>query len=188
MTAAAGGDAARPVTDAELRALLDRQAIHDVLLRYARAIDRRDAALLQSVFHPDAVDHHVGSRVSAAEFCELAIRLLGEMGAVAHYMGAPLVELRGDVALSECYAIAFHRLERDGETFDDFIGARVLDRFERRGGEWRIAHRRVVYDWNRDVPVAETWGRGFFGSAFRAEGRKDRDDPLYAFLSGGADR
>lgn len=174
--------------DADLRALLDKQAIHEVLLRYARAIDRRDPELLRSVFHPDAIDEHVGGRTSATEFCALALDLLDRMGAVAHYMGTPLVELRGDVALSECYAIAFHRLERDGVPFDDFIGARALDRFERRGGEWRIAHRRVVYDWNRDAPVAETWGRGFFGDAVRAEGRKDRHDPLYGFLAAGAER
>lgn len=172
------------VTDAELRAVLDKHAIHEVLARYVRAIDRRDAALLASVFHPDAVDHHVGNRTSARDFCQAAMHLLGEMGSVAHYLGFPLVELDGDTALSECYAIAFHRLRRDGEEFDNFLGARVLDRFERRNGEWRIAHRRVVYDWNRDVPVSETWGRGFFGPAFRAEGRKDRDDPLYAFLEG----
>jgi hypothetical protein len=167
----------------ELRALLDKHAIQEVLARYVRAIDRCDAALLSTVFHSDAIDHHVGQRMPASEFCSMAIDVVGRMGAVAHYLSFPLIELRGDVALSECYAIAFHRLERDGEPFDNFLGARVLDRFERRVGEWRIAHRRVVYDWNRDVPVAETWGRGFFGEAFRAEGRKDREDPLYSFLA-----
>jgi hypothetical protein len=172
------------IAEAEVRALLDKHAIYEVLARYARAIDRRDEALLRSVFHPDAIDHHVGHRNTAADFCAWAIELLGEMGAVAHYMGFPLVELEGDVALSECYALAFHRLERDGVKFDNFLGARVLDRFERRSGEWRIAHRRVVYDWNRDVATAETWGRGFFGPDFCAEGRKDRQDPLYAFLAG----
>ena len=58
----------------------------------------------------------------------------------------------------------------------------MLDRFERRDGSWRIAWRRVVYDWNRDMAVSETWGRGFF-PGFHAEGRKDRGDPLYAFLT-----
>jgi hypothetical protein len=33
------------------------------------------------------------------------------------------------------------------------------------------------------VPVSETWGRGVF-PGFGAEGRKDRADPLYAFLAG----
>ena len=172
------------IADAELRALLDKHAIYEVLARYARAIDRRDEALLRSVFHADAVDHHVGNRNTASDFCAWAIKLLGDMGAVAHYMGFPLIELDGDTALSECYAIAYHRLARDGTAFDNFLGARVLDRFERREGVWRIAYRRVVYDWNRDVATADTWGRGFFGPAFRAEGRKDRQDPLYAFLAG----
>ena len=178
------------VSDAELRALLDKQAIQETLARYVRAIDRRDEALLRSVFHDDAIDHHVGHRHTASEFCAWAIELLGEMGPVAHYLSPALIDLDGDVAHSECYALAFHRLTRDGETFDNVLGARVLDRFERRDGTWRIAWRRVVYDWNRDMPVAETWSRGFF-PGFCAEGRKDRGDPLYEFLatrptSGGA--
>jgi ketosteroid isomerase-like protein len=172
------------ISESELHALLDKQAIQEVLARYVRAIDRRDAALLATVFHPDAVDHHVGHHTSAAQFCAWAIELVGTMGPVAHYLSPPLIELDGDVAHSECYAIAFHRLERDGEAFDNFLGARVLDRFERRASVWRIAVRRVVYDWNRDMPVSETWGRGFF-PGFRAEGRKDRSDPLYAFLEAG---
>ena len=172
-----------PIAEEDLRALLDKQAIQDVLARYVRAIDRRDEALLRSVFHPDAIDHHVGHRNTAREFCAWAIDLVGRMGPVAHYLSAPLIDLRGDVALSECYAIAYHRLERDGEPFDNFLGARVLDRFERRENEWRIAWRRVVYDWNRDMPLAETWGRGFF-PGFRAEGCKGPDDPSYEFLEG----
>ena len=171
------------IAESELRALLDKQAIQEVLARYVRAIDRRDESLLRSVFHPDAIDHHVGHRNTAQEFCAWAIDLVGQMGPVAHYVSPPLIELQGDVALSECYAIAYHRLERNGEVFDNLLGARVLDRFERRQKEWRIAWRRVVYDWNRDVPPAETWGRGFF-PGFRAEGCKGRDDPLYEFLEG----
>jgi hypothetical protein len=170
------------VSEAELRALLDKQAIQETLARYVRAIDRRDEQLLRSVFHDDAIDHHVGHRHTASEFCAWAIELLGEMGPVAHYLSPALIELDGDLAYSECYALAFHRLTRDGETFDNVLGARVLDRFERRDGTWRIAWRRVVYDWNRDTPVAETWSRGFF-PGFRAEGRKDRDDPVYEFLA-----
>jgi len=169
------------VAENELHALLDKQAIQEVLARYVRAVDRCDEALLLSVFHPDAIDHHVGHRNTAQEFCTWALDLVRQMGPVAHYLSAPLIELDGDVAWSECYAIAFHRIERDGVAFDNFLGARVLDRFERRDGAWRIAWRRVVYDWNRDVAPAETWGRGVF-PGFGAEGRKDRCDPLYEFL------
>src|SRR5690242_5947713 len=47
-----------PVRDPEIQALLDRQALHDLAMRYAQAIDRRDRELLLSVYHEDAIDHH----------------------------------------------------------------------------------------------------------------------------------
>jgi hypothetical protein len=171
-----------PVPEQALQALLDKHAIYEVLARYARAIDRRDESLLRSVFHPDAIDHHVGRNAPATQFCTWAMQVLQKLGPTAHYMGFPLVELNGDVAYSECYALAFHRVGEGADAFDDFLGARLLDRFEKRDGEWRIAHRRVVYDWSRDVAVAETWGRGVFGAAIAREARSGPDDPVYAFL------
>jgi hypothetical protein len=171
------------VSERALQALLDKHSIYEVLARYARAIDRRDPELLRSVFHADATDHHVGRATSAAEFCGWAMKVLERVGPTAHCVGFPLVELHGDVAYSECYAIAFHRLGEGEQAFDDFLGARLLDRFEKRGGEWRIAHRRVVYDWSRDIPAAETWGRGAFGAIVR-EARPGRSDPLYELLEG----
>jgi hypothetical protein len=51
----------------------------------------------------------------------------------------------------------------EGDTaIDSIMGARVVDRLARRGGEWRIAHRTVTYDWNHDRSAAETWGQGAF--------------------------
>ena len=35
--------------DPELQTLLDRQAIHDVLMRYSRGLDRHDRKVLESV-------------------------------------------------------------------------------------------------------------------------------------------
>jgi hypothetical protein len=166
----------------KLQALLDRQEICDVLARYSRAIDRRDEALLRTVFHPDAVDHHVGRKATATEFCGWAMKLLETLGPTAHYMSAPLIELQGDVALCESYGIAFHRISEGDTDFDNFIGARLLDRLEKRNGAWRIAYRRVVYDWCRDVPPAETWAKGTFGDSVCREARSGPDDPLYEFL------
>jgi hypothetical protein len=45
--------------DPELQTLLDRQAIHDVLMRYSRGLDRHDRKVLESVYWPDAVDDHI---------------------------------------------------------------------------------------------------------------------------------
>jgi hypothetical protein len=35
----------------------DRWAIHDVLVRYCRGVDRLDADLVRSAYHSDAVEH-----------------------------------------------------------------------------------------------------------------------------------
>ncbi len=49
-----------------------------------------------------------------------------------------------------------------GEKWDTLTGGRIVDRFEKRDGEWRIAHRKITLDWNRDMPMAETWCLGLF--------------------------
>lgn len=173
--------------DPEIQALLDKMAIQEVYARYMRGADRCDKAILASCFHPGAFESHAGIHEGSGEsFCDLAISLLEKLGPCAHYFMFPYVEFHGDVALSECYAIAFHRVERNGEeeAYDSVFGARVLDRFERRAGQWKIASRRVIYDWNRDTPVAETWGRGFFGTVYRDAG-KGTADPLSGFLKQG---
>ena len=45
--------ASQPASSA-LQILLDKQEIHEVIMRYCRAIDRCDEELLSSVYHPDA--------------------------------------------------------------------------------------------------------------------------------------
>lgn len=167
---------------ARLAALLDKHEIYEVLARYARAADRCDEALLRSVFHPGAAESHSGIHAGSAEsFCDLALDLLRGMGRTAHYIFFPTVELDGDIAHSEAYAIGFHRVEHEGTPYDSIFGARILDRFERRDGAWKVAERRVVYDWNRDTPTRENWGMGVFGSGVYADAAKDRTDPLYTF-------
>src|SRR5439155_201455 len=53
-----------------LRLTADKQEIHDVIMRYCRAIDRRDRELLRSCFHPDAIDEHDTPR-GVEEFLDL---------------------------------------------------------------------------------------------------------------------
>src|ERR1700678_964743 len=40
--------------EAELRTLVDKTQIHDVLMRYSRGVDRGDGELVVSCFHPEA--------------------------------------------------------------------------------------------------------------------------------------
>lgn len=133
--------------------LVDRTAISDVLHRYCRAIDRCDAELLRSCYHPDAVDHHGPIRGRRDEFVdraisELTLRAASHGQLTTHVLGNVIIDLDGDAAAVESYFQAAHVEDRDeGFRVFEFHG-RYLDRFERRDGEWRIARRTVVHDWS----------------------------------------
>jgi hypothetical protein len=140
--------------DPQLRRLLDEAAMRDVLARYARAIDRMDWPLLRSCYHPGAVDEH-GRYIGDVEgFIAWLEQELPAYHGTAHVLGQQRIEFEGDDrAFSETYAVAHHRSA--DLTEDRTLLVRYLDRFERRRDEWRIAHRRCVYEWVRIDPVGD---------------------------------
>ena len=71
----------------ELRDLLDRDQIYQVLMRYCRAIDRADPELLQTVYHDGAVAKHwTGEfRDASGDFVEYAIPRLESFGTVTQH-------------------------------------------------------------------------------------------------------
>jgi hypothetical protein len=56
----------------------------------------------------------------------------------------------------------------DGGERDTCIGGRYLDRFEKRGPEWRIIDRVMLYDWEQDWGAAADWSKGVMGYPFTA--------------------
>lgn len=142
--------------DPRLQALLDKQEIHEVLARYCRGLDRGDPELVRSVFHPDAVHNQVGSVEPVTELVEGLKRPARKvLRAVAHNISNELVDLQGDVAFSECYFLACHRVEYEGVAWTWIVGGRYVDRLERRDRAWLIAQRTAIYDWARFDKVAE---------------------------------
>lgn len=158
--------------------LLARQEIADVILRYARGVDRLDMDLVRSCYHPDAYDEHGATRFAGNvdEFIEAARSFLPRWTATQHFMGNMLIEVDGNVARAETYAVAYHRREdADGSGKDDVMGIRYVDRFEKREGEWRIAHRVVVTEWRRVDPVQGARGRDQVGQW----GKRDATDAIH---------
>ncbi len=138
--------------EAELRILLDKQEIHEVMMRYCRAVDRVDEELLRSVYHPDAIDNHGLFNGRASDFVPWCIKQLREVyTATQHLVANEII----DTAYCEFYFVAYHRYERRGEPRHMTAGGRYVDRFERRNGQWRIAERNVVVDWQRVDKVHE---------------------------------
>ncbi len=99
-----------------------------------------------------------------------------------HCVSNELFDVRGDIALGESYLFSISTRRIDGQEMDTLVGGRYLDRFEKRRGEWRLAHRTFVMDWNLNQPATGEWETGRFG-ALKTHGRRDKKDPIYALLA-----
>ncbi len=103
-----------PSLEQKLRELVDRQAIHDVILRYCRGVDRMDRELLLSAYHPDAIDDHglfVGGPEAFADYF-LAFHQ-SQQSATQHIITNHSCELDGDTAHCETYWL-FAAMNREG--------------------------------------------------------------------------
>lgn len=184
-----------------LQELLDRQQIYHVLTSYCRALDRCDVELMKAVYWPDGYDDHGVFAGNAQEFAEFIIRGIQEWFEVTqHTISNVHMELEGDVAHTEAYLFAYHKVAGTpqkvgdwfGETYlrkfagivagggtqDFFYGGRYFDRLEKRDGVWRIAKRTVIMDWNLNQPSTEIRNEGLF-KTLQITGRRDRQDPIY---------
>jgi hypothetical protein len=56
-----------------------------------------------------------------------------------------------------------------------------VDLFEKRGEEWRVLQRTVVYDWQRDLGPFSVDEDDWFGQR-KPNGGKAPDDPIYQLL------
>ncbi|MFM1856407.1 MAG: hypothetical protein RLZ83_1716 [Pseudomonadota bacterium] len=165
-----------------LQALLDREAIRDCLFRYCRGIDRLDEEALRSAYWPDATDCHGAWQGSASGFIEQALERLRQAGRMIHQVSNILIELHGDVAAVESYFLAFQAgRDEGGQPLETLLCGRYVDRFERRGGAWRVAARTVVYDWMRHTALPGELTAAFFGPR-QPTGARRPDDPIYALL------
>lgn len=169
------------VRDAAITELLDKQACTELVYRLARAIDRCDEGLLKSVFHDDATDDHGLFHGRARDFVPWVLGVLATMKRTQHCICNALIAVDGDQAFGESYFIAYHTLaDESGKDRLMIAAGRYLDRFERRAGEWKIAHRQACYDWNASEPSTDNWDRTAPGWVFGARGRADRSYEAFA--------
>lgn len=161
---------------------MDKEAIRECMYRYCRGIDRADEALLRTVYWPDATDCHGAYRGSADGFIAQAVPRLQAGGRGVHQVTNILIELHDGIAAVESSFIAL-QTQAAAPARETFLCGRYLDRFEKRGSEWRVAERTVVYDWieERERPELARDDRALFGRREPNGGRAPRD-PVYAFL------
>jgi hypothetical protein len=153
----------------ELKAYLDREKIRDCLARLARGEDRRDADLIRRCCWPDSTSDYGVFFGTFDEYLAWVVPGSPAISVTQHVLAQSVIELQGDAALAETQVISYHRINMGQEERDVVIGGRYLDRLEKRGDEWRIAKRVMLYDWFQDFGVSIDWSKGVLGMPFSAE-------------------
>ncbi|MBW3141577.1 nuclear transport factor 2 family protein [Ferrimonas balearica] len=171
----------------QLQVLLDKQALTELMYRFARALDRVDGELMKSTYWPDAVEEHQDPifpelfyyNGNAHDFVDPAMAGFKALKATQHRISNPLIEVDGDEARAECYVWAYHVHEEEGVDREGILGGRHHFRFQRREGEWRILHRSTVFDWNQNQPASAIWAESF---SDKYRGQRDRSDDSYHYI------
>jgi hypothetical protein len=159
--------------DRELQERLDKEAIREALMRYCRGVDRLDADIITSVYHPDAYDDHAGRIFSGETVGQGLVDWMTEiMDATAHNITTSNIEIYGEQAGSESYTTSMHLQTVDGVQHTLLAMARYVDRFEKRDGAWKILSRVVVPEFTGWLDMQRF--------DFPTPARRDTTDPSYA--------
>ena len=139
-----------PPSDPALRLLVDRAQISDVIMRYAAAVDRRDWELLETCFVPDLKVVGWGQREFADrhELLEY-IKGVAHFHTTMHMMGNQFIEVDGDRASLESYAmLTHHGRDADGQPTElNRSGALYKEKLSRTPGGWIISQRGGEPEW-----------------------------------------
>jgi hypothetical protein len=161
----------------DVRRLIDRQAVVDVLHLYCTLADSHQMErLVQEVFAEDATDFHgvttVTGRAALREFYERAVE---HIQGSSSFLSNIFVDVQGDKATAESSVIAWgwtyaSKPQGPKRPADYAVVSIYRDELSRHPEGWRIDHRvcdwngisRVaagaVPDWHAYAPDPSTWG------------------------------
>ncbi|CAN7261184.1 nuclear transport factor 2 family protein [Phenylobacterium sp. LjRoot225] len=138
-----------------LSILIAKDEIRDLAMLYSRGVDRKDPALLRSLYTKDGVDLHGQFFQGTAEaYCDFLERSMPHMPYAGHHICNHLVSVDGDEGEGEVYALAYHIIpDGKGGLLEDLQAVRYVDRYRKEDGRWKFAKRVVEFDMRRTRPA-----------------------------------
>jgi hypothetical protein len=118
-------------------------------MRYARGVDRRDLTLVASCFAPDAAYEGALGVGTIAIALEALRERMDRYQSTMHFLNNQLIELDGETARCETYALVYHRLQTAEDAQDFIVGVRYLDELRRHGDGWWIVGRTARMEFQR---------------------------------------
>ncbi|MET0498943.1 MAG: nuclear transport factor 2 family protein [Steroidobacteraceae bacterium] len=157
----------------QLTDLKDRQDIVATLQRYIRGIDRHDKELVRSAFWPEA-RINLGTPNGREEYVDREEAALAAYAQHQHHVTGQTIDIEGNTAHVESY-VWFIAVPRDtskdtpgpaatpGRSLvsgDTQLGSgRYIERWEKRGGEWKILVREYAHDVNAFAKTDDYCGK-----------------------------
>lgn len=167
-----------PALENKLREIADRDEIRQVLMRYARGLDRLDNALVRSCYWDDAMEDHGHFVGTPDDFIHWADGTTLAFESTQHAILNHFCELDGDDAYCETY-FQFTGIAAEPPHFGS-VG-RYVDHLQKRGGEWRIANRVTIVEGTYDLPASARSAQmpPAYTEQEPCQARRDRSDVSY---------
>jgi len=136
-----------------LQRLIDKEAIWECSLRYTRGLDRLDIELFRSAYWDDAQTCHGALNGSVDDFLDWWLPMQEARECGQHVMSNQRVEFDSDEeAHVETYFNASIK-RTDSDSVEILVG-RYVDRFTKRGDDWRIQTRVLIFEWQAYVDAS----------------------------------
>ena len=135
------------------------EACREAARRYSYGLDRLDGDVMKSAYWPDAIDEHGTYNGNGWDFCDYCVSSHDKWSWTMHSIYNHRVVLDATdptAATGDVYCIT-HLFVEDERRLATWYG-RYQDRYERRDGEWRIAHRVCVHHANTSEHVPDSMG------------------------------
>jgi ketosteroid isomerase-like protein len=139
----------------------ERRELHELVERYAQAVDRADGAAVAELFADDGVlalwmtpgsDEQTGEMTGHDQVASVG-NSLRKYVATHHTISSHTSTVDGLHAHGETLCTAHHVEELDGQRQDRVLYLRYFDTFTRTSDGWRFARRELHVQWQSTLPV-----------------------------------
>jgi uncharacterized protein (TIGR02246 family) len=139
----------------------ERRELHELVERYAQAVDRADGTAVAELFTEDGVlatwmDPETGESTgenAGREAIAKAVNGLSRYVATHHTISSHSSTVDGAQATGETLCTAHHVTEERSVRKDRVLYIRYLDKFVRTSGPWLFSRREVHVQWASTLPV-----------------------------------
>jgi 3-phenylpropionate/cinnamic acid dioxygenase small subunit len=131
----------------QVRWLVDRARISDLLHAFARALDTKDWEAYAAMYAESGVLELPWATVGRAELAGFVSQDLGRFHATHHLSSNHSIEIDGDTARSRSYLLSMHVVDPDDQASQWLAGGWYDNEYRRTAEGWRLTRVRITPVW-----------------------------------------